>query len=314
MDKLNLIQVFLSVARLGSFAATSAEMGVDPSTVSKSIGLLEKHLSLRLFNRTTRRLQLTTAGETYRQTCSHLLSGLSQCEAQLHSEQHLPKGLLRINMPVAYGQLYVMPMLGRFCERYPDVQLDVSLSDDYIDIVSHSIDVAIRSGTLEDSNLIARKLSPMDFISCATPELIDQFGPVTKDNIEGLPWVLYKFIHSGRLMPLFSVEGGEHGSQKKEIMPESRITVTDGQAMMQAACSGIGLVQAPHFLVRDAILQNKLVPIDSYYRHEQFSIYAYYLNKGYLPARVKVFLDFLREELDAIGENHESTFLSNLSR
>ncbi|MFT5420850.1 MAG: DNA-binding transcriptional LysR family regulator, partial [Candidatus Endobugula sp.] len=220
MDKLNLINVFLLVARLGSFTAASAHRGIDPSTVSKAIQQLETHLGVRLFNRTTRQLQLTGAGETYRKKCADLLGGLDDCEQQLHTEHNLPSGLLSINLPVAYGQLYVMPMIGHFHALYPDIQLDISLNDDYVDIISNSIDVAIRSGHLQDSRLVAKKLSPMDFVSCASPSFLARSKKITFFNIESQAWILYRFLHTGRTMPVYRIKGKGKKKQSFEFSPK----------------------------------------------------------------------------------------------
>ncbi len=310
MDKLNLINHFLAVARLGHFSAASAHIGVDPSTISKSIQQLESYLGVRLFNRTTRKLQLTQAGESYRDQCIDLLEGLALCEQELHLEQQLPKGLLKINLPVAYGQLYIVPMLGRFCDRYPEIQLEVSLTDDYIDMVGHSIDVAIRSGQLSDSRLVAKKLSPMDFATCAAPAFLAETGAITANNIKRQPWILYRFLHTGRTMPIYTISG--KGKQKKysEFSPEPRLVVTDGLSMVTACKSGIGLMQAPHFLVREAVEKGELDIVQSYYRSEHFNVYAYYSHKTYMPVKVRVFLDFLVEELGKMGEDHQTTYLS----
>jgi DNA-binding transcriptional LysR family regulator len=312
MDKLNLINNFLLVSRLGSFSAASAHLGVDPSTISKSIQQLEAHLDVRLFNRTTRKLQLTHAGKTYQEKCADLLEGLQICEQHLHLEQTQPKGDLKINLPVSYGQLYVMPMLGRFCQRYPEIKLEVSLTDDYIDMVSHSIDVAIRSGQLQDSRLVAKKLSPMDFATCASPSFLANRKAITASNIQKQPWVLYRFLHTGRVMPIYSITGRGKNKKYVEFTPEPQLITTDGLSMVEAGKAGVGLIQAPHFLLRDAVEKGELKIIQSYYRYEQFNVYAYYSDRVYMPAKVRVFLDFIVDELKMMGEDYQSTFLSQL--
>ena len=312
MDKFNLINHFLVVSRLGSFAAASTHLGLDPSTISKTIRQLESYLGFRLFNRTTRKLQLTAAGETYRERCIELLGGLDECEQQLQSQHHLPNGRLKINLPVAYGQLYIMPMIVRFCEQYPDIQLEISLTDDYVDMISHSIDVAIRSGQLQDSRLVARKLSPMDFATCAAPEFLSKVKKITANNIEKQPWVLYRFMHTGRLMPVFSLRGKTKRKQYHEIKPKPTLVTTDGLSMVTACKSGVGLMQAPHFLMRQGLESGELQLVQSYFRYDAFNVYAYYSTKSYMPAKVRVFLDFIINELDSMGENHDTTFLSSL--
>lgn len=310
MDKLNLINIFLTVCRCGSFVGASVDMGVDPSTVSKAIHQLEKHLKLRLFNRTTRQLRLTHAGETYQEQCAHFLAGLENCEQQLTQEQTAPSGRLKINLPCSYGQLYVMPMMERFCSRYPNIHVEISLSDDYVDMVGQSIDIAIRSGQLQDSRLVAKKLSPMDFATCASPEFLAKTKRITASNIEQQRWIRYRFLHTGKISPLYIVKQKGNNKKRTEIIPEPALTTTDGLSMLMACKAGIGLMQAPHFLVREAIQAGELDIVQPYYRSKRFSVYAYYSHKDYVPIKVRVFLEHLVNELKLIGENHNTTFLS----
>jgi DNA-binding transcriptional LysR family regulator len=311
MDKLNLINTFLAVSRMGSFSAASAYLGIDPSTASKAIQQLERHLEVRLFIRTTRKLQLTHAGEQYQTSCVDLLDGLAHCEEQLHQQQVDAKGLLKINLPVAYGQLYILPMIGRFNEQYPEIQLDISLNDDYVDMVSHSIDIAVRSGQLKDSRLIAKQLSPMDFATCAAPSFLSNRKAITAANINKQPWILYRFNHTGKVMPLTGVKGNDKNKQYYDIAPShAALVTTDGLSMLTACKAGVGLMQAPHFIIRDALKNGELQLVQPYYRSKLFKVSAYYLHRGYVPAKVRAFLNFLVDELNNIGENHQSTFLS----
>jgi len=298
------------VSRCGSFAAAATELGLDPSTVSKSIQQLEQHLNLRLFNRTTRQLQLTPAAEVYRQKCLDLVEGLEACEEQLSSNQSEPAGKLKINAPVSYGQLYITPMLARFARLYPEIEIELSLTDDYVDMITQSIDLAIRSGQLQDSRLVARKLSPMDFATCASPEFLSNTKKVTNNNIEKLPWVLYRFLHTGKIMPIYGVKGRGKNKQRYEIFPRASLVTTDGLSMVSACQSGLGLIQAPHFLLRSAIEEGSLVLVQPFYRSDAFNVSAYYSQKDYMPVKVRVFLDYIIAELKALGEDHSTTFLS----
>lgn len=311
MDKLNLITTFLHVARIGSFAGTASYLGVDPSTISKSIQQLESHLGVKLFNRTTRSLKLTPAGANYQLTCMEILDNLKACEQQLQQQQDEPRGLLRINLPVAYGQCYVMPMMGRFRQQYPDIELDISLTDDYVDMVNESVDVAIRSGKLQDSRLVAKKLTPMDFAICASKEYLDRSKPVTRENIQQHQWVSYRFIHTGMLMPVFDIEEKAGKKSYSKYDPKPVLTTTDGLSLITASEQGAGLVQAPHFLLRDSIESGRLQIVQSYYRSPDFSVYVYMLNKRFIPARVRAFLDFIIQELALMNESLDSTFISN---
>lgn len=316
MDKLNLITIFLKVAECGSFSGAAVELGYDPSTISKAIQKLEAHLNCALFIRTTRSIQLSLNGERYRDECQAILASLSACEQTIANHQDHAKGLLRVNLPVAYGQLYIMPLMSQFRMRHPEIELDISLSDEHIDIASQSIDIAIRSGHLKDSRLVARKLSPMDFATCASPRFITEHQ-IDMENLEHtdlaeLPWIGYRFIHSGKVMPLYELTGDTPQKKTKKIQPSIALTTTDGASMLRACIDGMGIMQGPHFLLRDAVRNGQLKLLTSYYRSESFSIYAYYVNHTYLPLKVRVFIDFLKEELAQQGETTTSTFLSSL--
>lgn len=310
MNKFNLIHIFLNVSNLSSFSAAAMQLGVDPSTVSKAIQQLEAHLNLRLFNRTTRKLHLTEAGRTYKDECANLLGSLETCEQQLHAKKSQPKGILKINVPVAYGQMYIMPMMSAFCARYPEIELDISFTDDYVDMISNAIDIAIRTGQLQDSCLVAKMLSPMDFGTFSAPSLLKKYPVITAKNIDTLPWIAYKFIHTGRLMPVYRVQKKGEKKILHELSPKPVLTVTDGLSLVTACKAGMGLIQAPHFLVRDAIINEELEQVQDYYRSEQFNVYAYYSHKEYMPQKIKVFLNFITEELARMNETHNSTFLS----
>ncbi len=310
MDKLNLINQFLTVAHCGSFASAAAKLGVDPSTVSKSIQQLERHLKICLFNRSTRQLQLTLAAEQYREKCLELLGGLESCENQLRLEQSKPEGKLKVNVPVAYGQLYITPMLASFSRQYPDIEIDLSLTDDYIDMVNQSIDIAVRTGALKDSRLIARKLSPMDFATCASPEFLSRSKKISSANLAKQPWILYRFLHTGKIMPVYTVSDRGKNKQCKEISPKPRLITSDGLSMVKACQDGLGLIQAPHFLLRSAIQEGSLTVIQPFYRSKSFNIYAYYAQRNYVETKVRVFLNHIMTELKAMGEDHLNTFLS----
>jgi DNA-binding transcriptional LysR family regulator len=232
------------------------------------------------------------------------------CEKQLSLEQSEPAGILRVNLPVVYGQLYVMPMMARFCKLYPEIKLDISLTDDYIDMVSHSIDVAIRSGHLKDSRLVARKLSPMDVVTCASPGFLSNTKKVTNSNIAKQPWILYRFLYTGKIMPVYGIHGAGKNKKRYELTPGAALITTDGLSMATACQSGLGLLQAPHFLLREAVLSGSLELVQSFYRSEDFSVYAYYSHKDYMPVKIRVFLDYIVNELKAIGEDCKTTFLS----
>ena len=203
IDKIRTLQFFIATCDLGSFSKAAKQHETDPSTVSKAISRLEVELGFSLLQRSTRQLRLTEAGDRYLQVSRETLDKLTLCESQLRNEKDNPEGTLRISVPISYGRLYIRPMLKAFHLQYPDINIEVLYDDAYVDVIKHQIDVAIRSGTLEDNRLIAKKLSPMDFLMCASPQYITQHGyPSCKTEFSQHKWIRFRFKQSGLLMPI----------------------------------------------------------------------------------------------------------------
>ena len=174
MDKLRALQFFVAAADHGSFAAVAKTLGASPSTISKAMSRLEDDLGLQLFYRNTRHLTLTQGGQVYADTVRKITDELSACEHRLKEVNDEPQGHLKISLPMSYGRLYVRPWMKQFNDLYPDITFELSYSDHYTDLIEQGIDVCIRSGTVQDNRLTARKLSPIDFVTCASPDYINK--------------------------------------------------------------------------------------------------------------------------------------------
>nr|WP_277922042.1 LysR family transcriptional regulator [Vibrio parahaemolyticus] len=172
MDKIRSLRFFIATLEGGSFAAAAKAHGTDPSTVSKAIHRLESDLGIQLFQRSTRQIRLTDAGRRYANTARFVLDELAACEDSLKSHNDALSGLLKINVPVSCGRLYIRPLLKEFCRRYPSITIDIHYDDAYVDIIEQGIDVSIRSGVVQDSQLIVRQLSPIDFIICGSQDYL----------------------------------------------------------------------------------------------------------------------------------------------
>ncbi|MRI34902.1 LysR family transcriptional regulator [Endozoicomonas sp. OPT23] len=310
MDKLNLLRIFVSVVNHGSFARASVMLGMSPSTVSKAIGRLENSLNLLLFHRTTRQLTLTEHGQIYVATARQILGQLEQCEDELKSSNDAPKGCLRINMPVSYGRLYVLPLLGEFCERYPDITLNISFDDSYVDVIHQNVDIAIRSGTLAESSFVARQLSPIDYITCCSPDFF-QKNLINRDRVslKQQKWVCFRFRQSGRVLPVFFQEG-DQDIQKFE--PPSPLIVDDGEAMAELCAQGYGLSQLPHFIARDWLKSGKIIPITHFHRPDDHGVWMVYARRNFLPSRIRAFVNFLQDKIQSQGETPRSTWAEKL--
>ena len=264
MDKFNGIDTFQKVVEAGSYAAAAKSLGVSPSTVSKAISRLEDRLNIVLIHRDSRKLKLTEAGQVYFEQGRGILESLGALEQQLHDRLQNNTGKLKINLPVSYGRLYILPMLESFRKQHPGIQLEISLSDHYVDLVSEGFDLGIRSGTLEDSSLIAQQLSPVDFLICAEPGFwkthnknhgIDNTKTtaehIDENDFGAYPWLRFKYQQSGRPLDIMT-SSGHHN-------PGADIFVDDGEALAEMCAKGLGICQLPHFIANDYLRSERLI-------------------------------------------------------
>jgi len=311
MDKLRLIRFFLSVVEKGSFAAAAQYLGVSPSTVSKAVARLEEGIKVQLFQRSTRQLKLTLAGEKYVSTARMVIDQLDECEHSILQANDKPQGVLRVNVPVSYGRLYIRPMFKKFYKLYPKIELDISFSDKHIDIINGGFDVCIRSGTVSDSRTIVRQLSPMDFLICSSPVYLEKYGyPKSKREFSNHAWVRFRFQQTGQLMPVLmpGVEG--HNT----LDPDRTFIVDDGETMAELCADGLGLSQMPHFIARNWLRKKLIVPLFPVFKSPKYGIYLLYPKREYQPARVRAFISFVCEELEGMGESPRKTWASDLKR
>ena len=311
MDKLNALKLFAQVAERGSFAATANHLGLAPSTVSKAISRLEQDLQLVLFYRTTRQLTLTKPGEYYLATARRLINELEQCEQSLQLNNNALAGSIKVNAPVSYGTLYLNPMIANFHERYPDITLDISYQDAYVDMIAEGIDVSFRSGSISDSGLIAKQLSPMDFLICASPSYIQKYGrPKTYAELDQHAWIRFRYRQTGKLHPIFVHEDG----QERALDPSREWIVDDGESLLTLCMQGVGLTQIPHFIAKRGLESGNIVPLFEHFRSSNFGIWVIYPERSYLPAKIRVFIEFIQAELKKNGETPLHTWAESLPK
>ena len=310
MDKLGLLQQFVVAVEQGGFAAAAKHLGLSPSTLSKSMARLEQSLNIKLFHRSTRQVSLTEAGNRYLITARNIIEELEQCELQLKQSNEEPKGRVKVSLPVSYGRTYVMPSLHRFIQQYPDIQLDLSFNDSYVDMMEQGIDLCVRSGTLEDRRLVARKLSPMDFLICASPDYIEKNGyPLTVTQFAEHPWIRFRYRQTGRLHPVLM----PNGDNEQLCDPGRQFIVDDGEALVDLCAQGLGLTQIPHFIARDWLRDGRVIPILPCFRSEKFGVYLIYPKREFLPAKVRALIDFLITETEAGDESAFHTWAEKLT-
>ncbi len=294
MTDLNLMATFARVVEAGSFSEAARRMASSRSAVSKAVAKLEKALGARLLNRTTRHLSLTEIGTSVAEHCSRILEAAAQTENLVGSLNAEPRGVLRVSASVAFGTLHVAPALAVFLPRYPELTIDLSITDRWVDLADEGYDVAIRVTGEPPPNWVARKLAPVRRKLCATPGYFEQRG------IPQTPADLVR--HNG----LDYTRSGERGLWRF-TGPEGDISVPvtgplhvdDDEALSQAVLGGLGLGLLPTFIIGKDLQSGKLQAVLSEYIPVERHVYAMYLPTRHLPSKVRVFIDFLVAHIGA---------------
>jgi DNA-binding transcriptional LysR family regulator len=309
MDKIRSLRFFIATLDGGSFAAAAKNCGADPSTVSKAIHRLESDLGIQLFQRSTRQLRVTAAGRLYANTARLVLEELSTCEETLKSQNDIPSGTLKLNVPVSYGRLYIRPLLKEFCRRYPNITIDIHYDDAYVDIIEQGIDVSIRSGSVQDSQLIVRQLSPIDFIICGSRDYLDRYGaPCGPEAFNDHSWIRFHYKQTGKLLPIRMPKP----DGVNEYDPARNFIVNDGESMAELCSDGLGLTQIPHFIARNWLRSGRLLPLFPSMRQAGTGVFLLYAKREYLPTKVRVFIDFITEAIQAQDETPLHTWAESL--
>jgi DNA-binding transcriptional LysR family regulator len=290
MRRFGAIPVFVAVVENGGFTAAARTLGISKSAVSKRINQLEAHLGVRLLHRTTRKLSLTEAGERYFEHAIQALAAANQAEDAVAELQGEPQGQLRICSPMSFGRLHVAPLIPKLFKRYPKLQIDLVMDDRKVDLVAGGFDVAIRAGNLPDSTLIARKLAPVRQVLCASPDYLDRYDrPGTPAELSGHNCVLYSYSTDADKWTLIG-EGGP-----ETVTVSGSYKVNNSEALLEALREGVGIGRLPTFVAGPDLKAGRLVKLFESYRIPEFTLYAVFPEREYLPAKLRVFLDFAIE-------------------
>jgi DNA-binding transcriptional LysR family regulator len=289
------IELFCLAAELGSFTLAANAASVTPAAVSRSVSRLEERLGVRLFIRTTRQIRLTDSGRRYFEQSHNALSQLVEAEREVTGQQSTPAGLIRISMPTPYGHYRMLPVLRSFRERYPQVQIEAHLSNRNIDFADEGFDLAIRGRAPQDSGLIARKLEDAELVVVASPDYLKQAG--TPESVEGLAYhecIQFEMPRSGRNLPwTFIQDTVEH----KVITRGSFTASGDALAGVTLVRSGAGLFQTYRFVVEQDLRAGRLVEILKNEGGASRPFILLYPHARYLSSRVRVFVDYIVQQL-----------------
>lgn len=291
MDKLTRIKVFVSVVETGSFSAASERLGISRAAASKYVSQLEDHLDGRLLNRTTRRVSVTESGRIYFERCQEMLHILQEADDAVAGLSGTPKGTLRISAPSVFAERHVVPLISEFTKRYAEVKVEIIVSDRYVDLVDEGYDLAIRVMGAEDSDLIARRLARCHHVLIASPEYLKTAPALNvPDDLKHHACMLYTFS-AGGLWPM-SKNGVDYSAKIDPVLKSN-----NPEVLLQAAINGVGISIMPTFIASDAIRRGDVQTVLDDYDSLTLDIYVTYASRHHLPAKIKVFVDFLKEKI-----------------
>lgn len=296
---LSVLQIFVEVMKLGSFAAAARDRNIDPSSISRAIAGLEEELGVRLFQRTTRQLSPTEAGIAYFERVEPLVEEMQQAINLVADISGRPKGTLRVTASVSFGLKCIVPLLPNFDKMYPELTVDLLLTDSVVDLFAERIDVAVRLGTLADSTLIAQQLMRTQYFVCASPDYLKRWGqPETPSQVEQHNCLLFP-LAGFRSRWIFRDAKGEI----TETSVNGRTIISSAIGLQQSAIAGMGLALLPDWLINEDLRVGTLINVFPDYEvtATDFNTAAWlvYPSRAYVPLKVRVFIDFLKQYISA---------------
>lgn len=294
MKDLNQLVPFVKVVTDGNFTQAARTLGMTPSGVSRTISRLEQELGVQLLTRTTRRLSLTHEGEIFYQRCIEILKDLEEAELLITQSQSVPQGDLSIGVPVAFGQVILLPVIAEFSKRYPSISTSLFFSDRMVDLIDEGFDVVIRIGNLEDSRLIARPIKTTNLITCASKQYLSVEGSPTRiEELQNHNCLGYINQKTGKIMDWYFAISND----TSKIRPSGSIHSTNGKALVNFALANVGIIQLHSYLVEKEITKGNLIEIFPDYRIISHPISIVYPRKRYESLAVRTFVNFLVDKL-----------------
>lgn len=286
------LMAFSAAVEAGSFAAAARKLGLSASAISKAVERLELRLGARLLNRTTRSLALTEEGAVLHRYVARILKDLQEAETELRRFQNAPCGRLKISVPTVMGRKIVLPALRDFQASFPDVTVDIHLDDVKVNLVENRYDLVLRLGDLDDSSLRARRIGAHTFTTCAAPEYLARHGvPQTPADLSSHCCVHYRFPTTGR-PEIWAFKGMQVG---ESIKPS--IVLNDGEALASAALGGLGIIQAPSYLVREDVAAGRLQRILADYTDDRGGIWMLWPSGNAETPGLRAFIEFIAERI-----------------
>ena len=307
MDKIKAMELFIYSSQAGSMSAAGRRFGLSPASVSRQITSLEDDLGVRLLNRTSRRLALTEAGQIYLNRAERVLQDLEEMRGEMRQLSARPYGTLRVQSRISLGTQYVAPLIPKFLERYPDLKVELKLVDSDLDLVEHTIDIAIRTGKQTDSSLIARRIGTNPRVVCASPTYLERHAAPRSPND----------LHYHNCLTYFSEFFPSIWRFRRpteppiEIRAKGNFTTNNAESLRLATFGGLGLALLPKWSIKDELATGRLATVlDSYDATAtdfDTGIYAVYHSKRHLSVKTRLFIDHLVLGFQTLDWEHEVT-------
>lgn len=301
MDRFDSMAIFVRVVACGSFSAAAEGSGMTATMVGNHIRELERRLKGRLLNRTTRRQSLTELGKRYHARCVEILTLVDAAELDAREMQSSPRGRLRVSCPVIYGTRVLAPMLTAYFDRYPEVQLELSLNDRFVDLAEEGFDAAIRVGVLPDSGLIARPLTNSPRVACASPAYLARHGhPQIPGDLAQHNCLAFMYASGPDRVWHFSRPDGKG---EERIAVRGHLDVNSGLALREAALAGLGIILQPQMILQEDLDAGRLVRLFPDWPAQTLPIQLVHLRDAHMPPKLTSFIAFLQETLGAAAHD-----------
>lgn len=291
MDQLGAMRAFIRVVQIGSFSAAARETNTSQATISKRVAALEAQLGVKLMMRTSRDHSLTEAGAEFYEKCVAILAELEEAESDARSRVASPRGLLRVTTAFPLGRLLIAPLLTDFLSRYPEIKLDLALSDSHVDLTREGFDIAIRAQKLQDSSLNARELFKNPMFLIASPSYLKQHGvPRTPEELVDHNCIVYSELSTQKSWHF------THENNDISVQVNGNFQCDNGDTILTAAVAGVGFAVLPYWMIKSHLDAGELQVVMSDFQPSTLPVNAVYPHSRYLPLKVRCFIDFLIEE------------------
>jgi DNA-binding transcriptional LysR family regulator len=292
MDILKAMKVYVAVVENGSFVAAADRLDTSSAAVSRHVAALEDHLGARLLNRTTRRLSMTDVGQEFFNRAAAIFADVSEAEAIAGENATKPSGQLHVSAPLSFGITKLAQWLPGFAARYPDLKLDIDLSDRLVDLATDGIDVAIRIGRhAASTNVISRRLGSVPLEICASPDYLKRLGtPTSPQELSKHRTMSYSYLSTGDSWTLNNSQG-----RTETVRVRPSVHANNGDILRELAVQGYGIILQPSFIVENDIAAGRLVCILEDWRFDDLNLYAIFLSRKFLSAKIRVFIDYMSE-------------------